>query len=62
MNVVSLEGTDTRLVHLGLVAMITGGVVDIVDPANMNEQFGNILASRTLATEVTATLIMHDSL
>ena len=62
VSVISLEGTDCRLVHLGLVAQITGGVVDIVDPSNMSDQFGNILASKTLATDVTVTVVIDHSL
>lgn len=56
---ISLAGTDCRLIHLGMVAQITGGVVDIVDPSNLTDRFGNILSSRTLATDVTATLQLY---
>jgi len=41
-----MEGTDCKLVHLGTVAQMTGGTVDIVNQANLNDQFGNILTSR----------------
>ena len=43
VSVVSFEGADCKLVHLGLVADMTGGVVDIVSLNNLDEQFGNIL-------------------
>ena len=62
LSVISLEGTDCKLIHLGLVADMTGGVVDIVSLNNLDEQFGNILTSRTLATDVTVRLCLHHSL
>ena len=62
VSVVSFEGADCKLVHLGLVADMTGGVVDIVSLNNLDEQFGNILTSRTLATDVTVRLCLHNSL
>lgn len=59
---ISFEGTDCKLVHLGLVADMTGGVVDIVSLSNVNQQFGNILTSRTVATDVTVRVCLHQSL
>jgi len=57
-----MEGTDCKLVHLGTVAQMTGGTVDIVNQANLNDQFGNILTSRTVAVDVMVYLCLHHSL
>lgn len=62
VSVISLEGTDCRLIHLGLVAEMTGGVVDIVSLDNLDTQFGNILTSRTVATDVSVRFVLHHSL
>lgn len=62
VSVISLEGADCKLVHLGVVSQITGGIVEIVDQAKVNDRFGNILTSRTLATDVTVRLCLHHSL
>lgn len=59
---ISLAGTDCQLVQLGLVAQMSDGVIDIVDQSNLSNEFGNILSSRTLATEVNVTLCLHHTL
>ena len=36
--------------------------VNIVDPMKLTEEFGNILIDRTVATNVTATFLLHQGL
>jgi hypothetical protein len=44
-------GSDCNLENLGKVSEMTGGVVDIVDPLKLKENFSNILtASKLIAT------------
>ena len=62
VSVISIKGADCKLVELGKVADQTGGQVNIVDPFKLTEQFGNILADSIIATNVTATLILHKGL
>ncbi|KAH3747910.1 hypothetical protein DPMN_182345 [Dreissena polymorpha] len=44
------------------MADVTGGQVNIVDPLRLTEEFTNILANRIIATNVTATIILHKHL
>ncbi|PVD28840.1 hypothetical protein C0Q70_11435 [Pomacea canaliculata] len=59
VSVITIKGTDCKLVHLGKLSEKTGGQVNIVDPLKLNEQFSNILADRIIATGVVATFIVH---
>ncbi|KAK3097067.1 hypothetical protein FSP39_006081 [Pinctada imbricata] len=62
VSVISIKGTDCKLVHLGKVADTTGGQVNIVDPLKLTQEFSTILADRIIATNVTATFIIHKEL
>lgn len=59
VSVITIKGTDCKLVHLGKLAEKTGGQVNIVDPLKLREEFANILADRIIATGVVATFILH---
>lgn len=62
ISVISIKGTDCKLVHLGKLADSTGGQVNIVDPLKLTQEFSTILADRIIATNVVATFILHKQL
>ncbi|XP_070190102.1 circularly permutated Ras protein 1-like isoform X2 [Littorina saxatilis] len=62
ISVVTIKGTDCKLIHLGKLADSTGGQVNIVDPLKLTEEFSNVLADRIIATSVVATFILHRGL
>jgi hypothetical protein len=59
VNVISMEGTDCKLALLGRVADRSNGTMSIVNPLNLGDEFKSILGNRTVATNVTAKLIVH---
>ncbi|XP_005089421.2 circularly permutated Ras protein 1 [Aplysia californica] len=62
ISVVTIQGTDCKLVHLGKLADKTGGQVNIVDPMKLREEFSNVLADPIIATKVKATFILYKDL
>lgn len=56
VSVVSIKGTDCKMEHLGSVADASGGVVNIVDPLKLTQEFSSILADEVVATGVTVTV------
>jgi hypothetical protein len=62
VSVVSIKGSNCKLVELGKVADATGGQVNIVDPLKLTQEFGTILADPIIATNVTARLLLHKGL
>ena len=49
---ISIKGTDCKMVELGKVADVTGGQVNIVDPLKLTQEFGTILSDPVIATNV----------
>ncbi|BFZ09174.1 hypothetical protein BsWGS_12213 [Bradybaena similaris] len=62
LSVITIGGTDCKLVHLGMLADRTGGQVNTVDPLKLTEEFSNIIADPIIATRVKATFILHKEL
>ncbi|XP_050393122.1 circularly permutated Ras protein 1 isoform X2 [Patella vulgata] len=62
ISVITIKGAESRLVQLGKLADLTSGQVNHVDPLKLTEEFSNILADRIIATNVTATFILHKNL
>ncbi|XP_022293240.2 circularly permutated Ras protein 1-like isoform X1 [Crassostrea virginica] len=62
VSVISIKGTDCKLVHLGKIADMTGGQVNIVDPLKLTQEFSTILADQIIATNVVATCHLHRKL
>lgn len=62
VSVTSIKGTNCKLVHLGKLADVTGGQVNIVDPLKLTQEFSTILANNIIATNVVATFIIHKQL
>ena len=59
VNIITMEGTDCKLSLLRKVADKTNGVMNIVNPLNLNDEFKTILQNRIVATNVVAKLIVH---
>lgn len=62
VSVLTIAGTECKLVELGRVADLTGGQVNIVDPMKISDEFGNILSEPIIATQVTARFLVHRGL
>lgn len=60
INIVTMQGTDCKLAFLGRLADKTNGTMNIVNPANLSDQFKSILENRIVATNVKATLIVNE--
>jgi len=48
--------------NLGILSDTTGGVIDIVDPLNITNQFTNIISSNFIATNASVTFVLHKDL
>lgn len=62
VSVITIKGTDCKLVEIGKIADRTGGQVNIVDPLKLTQEFSTILANKIIATNVVATFILHKDL
>jgi len=51
ISVITIEGEECAMEHLGMSADMTGGQVDIVDPVALESKVTTIVARRTLATQ-----------
>jgi hypothetical protein len=60
INIVTMQDTDCKLAFLGRLADKTNGTMNIVNPANLSDQFKSILENRIVATNVKATLILNE--
>jgi len=52
INTISIEGDECKLENLGILAVVTSGTVDIVNPLNLEKNFDSILAKPTIAKNV----------
>jgi len=50
ISVLTMEGEECAMEHLGTAADITGGQVEIVDPSSLGTKFAALAAERSLAT------------
>jgi actin len=58
VSVLGCEGEEVGLEHLGLLADLSGGMVDIVDLKNVASVVGSLLERKALATSVRVTLLV----
>jgi len=56
VSMITIEGEDCAMEHLGTTADMTGGQVEIVDPVLLESKVASIVTQRTLATQVTVSL------
>eukprot|EP01123_Difflugia_compressa_P010783 TRINITY_DN403_c0_g1_i4.p1 TRINITY_DN403_c0_g1~~TRINITY_DN403_c0_g1_i4.p1 ORF type:complete len:549 (-),score=93.64 TRINITY_DN403_c0_g1_i4:117-1715(-) len=59
ISVIGIKGTTINMDALGVLADTTGGHVDIVDPENITTNFGSIVDSKLVATNVVVKLFLH---
>jgi actin-related protein len=62
VSVLGCVGEEVGLDHLGLIADISGGVVDLIDPKNSESLLGTLLERKALATGVRVTLLVGTAL
>jgi hypothetical protein len=62
VSVLGCVGEEVGLDHLGLIADISGGVVDLIDPKNSESLLGSLLERKALATGVRVTLLVGTAL
>ncbi|KAH3757449.1 circularly permutated Ras protein 1 [Pelomyxa schiedti] len=61
VSVVSIKGSHCSIENLGRVADATGGIVDMVDPVNLDLNFKSVLQRVVIATGVKLNMIIHPS-
>eukprot|EP01127_Copromyxa_protea_P023157 TRINITY_DN8600_c0_g1_i2.p1 TRINITY_DN8600_c0_g1~~TRINITY_DN8600_c0_g1_i2.p1 ORF type:complete len:1155 (-),score=243.02 TRINITY_DN8600_c0_g1_i2:30-3494(-) len=62
MNIISIRGDDCCLEHLGTLADMTSGTVEVVDPLDLSKQVAKILSKPVLATGVTLRMLVDSNL
>ena len=62
INVVSIIGADCYLDKLSKLAELTGGTVERVDPMNLGDNFKEIFALKSIATNVEIKIKLHKAL
>ncbi|XP_077973950.1 uncharacterized protein LOC120347780 isoform X2 [Styela clava] len=62
VSILSIEGTDCRLVELGKVADRTAGKVKIANSQNISTEFHDILSSSLMATQVSINMVTQKEL
>jgi hypothetical protein len=59
ISVITIKGTDCKMENLGILADVTGGQVNIVEPLKLVTEFSSILTDEVIATHVSASLILN---
>ncbi|XP_076816463.1 uncharacterized protein LOC143462264 isoform X1 [Clavelina lepadiformis] len=62
VSILSIAGTDCRLVQLGKIADKTAGKVNVVEATELSSEFQNVLTDKVLATNVSIDLVTHKQL
>lgn len=62
VNIVSIIGDECNLDSLSMLAELTGGNVERVDPVSLTTNFANILSKPIIATNVKANVLLHKGL
>ncbi|CAF0935328.1 unnamed protein product [Brachionus calyciflorus] len=62
VSIITIEGTTCKLGLLGDISFKTGGIVNVVNPVNLKNEFSSILEDQIIATNVSATLTLHKAL
>lgn len=62
VSLLSIKGSDCRVVELGQVATRTGGQVTVVNPLTVTEEFGSILNNPVIATDVMTKIVAHQEM
>jgi hypothetical protein len=59
INVVGIKGDTLHMLNLGKLSSVTSGVVELVDPLEIKDNFASILQGHVVATNVVAKLFLH---
>lgn len=59
INIVSIAGDECNLDSLATLAELTGGNVERVSPANLKDNFANILSKPVIASQVCTRVKIH---
>lgn len=62
INIVSIIGDECNLDSLSMLAELTGGNVERVDPVSLTKNFANILSQPIIASNVVAKVKLHKGL
>lgn len=62
VNLVTVEGEDCNIDTLSKVCESTGGEVQMVNPANMKDNFSSLFKKETLASNVEVKFKLHKGL
>ena len=62
VNVISIIGADCNLEALSKLAELTGGTVERVDPQNLGDNFKEIFANKSIASNVSIKIKLHKAL
>lgn len=62
VSIITIKGTDCKLGLLAEVADKTGGLVNIVDPLSLKNEFTSILDDQIIATNVSSKFLLHKAL
>ena len=61
IDVITMEGEESGLAHLGLLADTTSGTVDVVDPMHLDRAIKDCMSTKTIVTDVSCTTILPKS-
>jgi hypothetical protein len=59
INVVGIKGDTLHMLNLGKLSSVTSGVVELVDPLEIKDNFTSILQGHVVATNVMVKLFLH---
>lgn len=62
IDVITMEGEESGLAHLGVLADTTSGTVDVVDPFHFEKAVKECMSSKSIATDVSCLTILPKSL
>ncbi len=62
VNIISIEGEECNIDSLSKISEITGGHVERVSPAQLTQNFANILSKPVIGTNVTTKVKLHKGL
>lgn len=62
VNIISIQGEECNIETVSKISELTGGEVQRVDPKNLIDNFSNILALPTIATNVQLKVKLHKGL
>ena len=62
VSVITIKGREANMEYLGKLAQLSGGKVNIVNPANLGEQFTELSMAKIIATNTLVQIYLHRGL